>query len=142
MPELATSVMASIKGERDIAVGNVVGSNLFNLLCVLGLAALVAPEGIQVAASVLRFDLLVMIAVAFACLPVFFTGYVIARWEGWLFMAYYVLYTVFLVFAASGYAALQPLVLATWVFVVPLTVLTLALGVVRQMRARRRSGLR
>ena len=82
LPEVATSVMASIKGERDIAVGNVIGSNLFNILAVLGLAALVAPDGINVASSALRFDIPVMIVVAVACLPIFFTGYSIARWGG------------------------------------------------------------
>ena len=80
LPELATSVMAAIKGERDIAVGNIVGSNIFNLLCVLGLASLVSPSAIPVAANALAFDFPVMIAVAIACLPIFFNGYSIKRW--------------------------------------------------------------
>ena len=95
LPEVATSVMASIKGKRDIAVGNVIGSNIFNLLAVLGLAALLAPGGINVAASALRFDMPVMIAAAIACLPMFFTGYRLARWEGMLFLGYYIAYTAF-----------------------------------------------
>ncbi|MFC1464575.1 MAG: calcium/sodium antiporter, partial [Candidatus Brachytrichaceae bacterium NZ_4S206] len=74
LPEVATSVMASIRGERDIAVGNAVGSNLFNLLSVLGLTAMVAPAGVAVAPSVLAFDMPVMLVVAIACLPIFFTG--------------------------------------------------------------------
>lgn len=90
LPEVATSVMASIKGERDIAVGNVIGSCLFNLLAVLGLAAIVAPEGINVATSALRFDIPIMIAATIACLPIFLTGYSIARWEGLVFFGYYV----------------------------------------------------
>ena len=90
LPELATSVLAAIKGERDIAVGNIVGSNIFNLLCVLGLASMVSPQAISVAANALAFDFPVMIAVAVACLPIFFAGYRINRWEGLLFLAYYV----------------------------------------------------
>lgn len=72
LPEVATSVIASIRGERDIAVGNVVGSNIFNILAVLGLSGLISPDGINVAPSALRFDIPVMIAVAAACLPIFF----------------------------------------------------------------------
>src|SRR5690606_14293681 len=78
-PLVATSIIAAIKGERDIAVGNVVGSNIFNLLSVLGLAALVSPTALAVSANAINFDFPVMIAVAVACLPLFFSGYVISR---------------------------------------------------------------
>ena len=57
LPEVATSVIASFKGERDIAVGNVIGSNIFNILGVLGLTAMVSPAGIPVAPAILTFDL-------------------------------------------------------------------------------------
>ena len=98
--------MATIRGERDIAVGNVVGSNIFNILGVLGLSAVVAPDGLAVAPSVLAFDGRVMFAVAVACLPVFFTGRPIARWEGVLFLGYYAAYTAYLVLAAQHHDAL------------------------------------
>jgi cation:H+ antiporter len=101
LPEVVTSVMAAWRGERDIAVGNVVGSNIFNILCVLGLASLVAPSGIEISTTALRFDIPVMIAVAVACLPIFFTGNVITRWEGGLFFAYYIAYTTYLILAAT-----------------------------------------
>jgi cation:H+ antiporter len=99
LPEVATSVMASIKGERDIAIGNVVGSNIFNLLAVLGVAAFVSPVGVAVPAAALRFDIPVMTAVAVACIPVFFTGNRLSRWEGLLFLGYYIVYTVYLILA-------------------------------------------
>jgi cation:H+ antiporter len=82
LPEIATSVLAALRGERDIAVGNVVGSNLFNLMAVLGLGSIVAPEGVPVGAGALTFDIPVMIAAAIGMLPICFTGYLIARWEG------------------------------------------------------------
>jgi len=82
LPEVATSVIAAARRERDIAVGNVIGSNLFSILAVLGLAALLVPGGVEVAPAALRFDLPVMLAVAVACLPIFFTGHLIARWRG------------------------------------------------------------
>jgi cation:H+ antiporter len=137
MPEVATSVMAAIKGERDIAVGNVVGSNIFNVLGVLGPTALVAQGGIGVAPAALAFDFPVMIAVSVACLPILFTGYTIARWEGWLLLGYYVAYTAYLGLAASEHDAL-PFLSATmaW-FVVPLTVVGLGVGVVRTVRRER-----
>jgi cation:H+ antiporter len=134
LPEVVTSVIASIRGERDIAVGNAVGSNLFNILCVLGLTSIIAPSGIGVSESVIRFDLPVMIAVAFACLPIFFTNGMIARWEGALLVAYYVAYTLYLILAATRHDAL-PVYGATMVyFVIPLTVLTLLLITVRAIR--------
>ncbi len=139
LPEVATSVVASLRGERDIAVGNVVGSNLFNLLGVLGLSGLVASGGIAVADTALRFDLPVMIAVAVACLPIFFTGHLIARWEGALFLGYYVAYTLYLVLTATGHATLRVFSAAMIGFVVPLTVITLAVATVRAVRAARRS---
>ncbi|HEY5790705.1 MAG TPA: calcium/sodium antiporter, partial [Gammaproteobacteria bacterium] len=74
LPEVATSVVASLRGQRDIAVGNVVGSNLFNLLGVLGLSGLAAPDGLVVIDSVRGFDLPVMIAAAIACLPIYARG--------------------------------------------------------------------
>lgn len=101
MPELATSVMASIKGERDIAVGNVVGSNIFNILAVLGLSGLVNSGAVPVADSALRVDLPVMVGVAVICLPIFLTGRVISRIEGLVFIGLYVGYVLYLYLAAS-----------------------------------------
>jgi cation:H+ antiporter len=125
LPELATSLLAALKGERDIAVGNIVGSCLFNLLCVLGLAALVAPQSIAVAANALAFDFPVMIAVSIACLPIFFSGYRISRWEGLLFLAYYAAYTLYLVLAASGRPFAETFADAMLGYALPLTAVTL-----------------
>lgn len=104
MPKLATSIIASIRGERDIAVGNVIGSNIFNILAVLGISAVVSGGDVLVADGALRIDLPVMIAVAVICLPTFFTGRSIARWEGIAFMALYVAYVVYLYVSATGRA--------------------------------------
>ena len=139
LPELATSVLASIRGEREIAVGNVVGSNIFNLLAVLGLGAAATPEGIPVSTAVLGFDLPVLIAVAVACLPVFFTGYTIARWEGWLFVSYYAAYTCYLVLAASRHDALPLLNRTMVLFVLPVTAVTLLILVWRARRQKEAS---
>ncbi|WP_240902349.1 calcium/sodium antiporter [Wenzhouxiangella sp. XN24] len=138
LPEVVTSVVAALRGERDIAVGNVVGSNLFNLMGVLGLASVIAPAGMAVSPSVVGFDLPVMIAVALACLPMFFTRGVISRPEGTLLLGYYVAYTLYLVLAVSQHDALPRFSLAMVYFVIPLTVVFLVITALREMRRRRK----
>jgi cation:H+ antiporter len=136
MPEVATSIAAAIKGERDIAVGNVVGSNTFNILGCLGLSGLVSGDlGLVMAPSVLAFDIWVMLAVALACLPVFMTGREIARWEGGVFLGYYVAYMAYLILAAQQHAALPAFSGVMMGFVVPLTVVTLVVVTIRRPAA-------
>jgi cation:H+ antiporter len=134
LPEVATSVLASLRGERDIAVGNVVGSNLFNVLLVLGGAASLSTTGVNVAPAALAFDIPVMVVVAVACLPIFFTGYRIGRWEGLLFLGYYVAYTAFLLMAATQHDALTLFSDVMMLFALPLTVVTLTVGAYRHWR--------
>ena len=134
LPEVATSVLATLRGERDIAVGNVVGSNIMNILAVLGISSIVAPDGIPVARAALTFDIPVMVAVAVACLPIFFSGYRIGRWEGFLFLGYFVAYTSYVVLAATEHDALPAFSAVMWEFVIPLTAVTLAVIAVRAWR--------
>jgi cation:H+ antiporter len=138
LPEVAASIAAAVKGQRDIAVGNVVGSNIFNILGVLGLSALVAPAALSVAPSLLQFDMLVMLGVAVGCLPIFFTGYSIARWEGWVFLGYYVAYTAYLVLRSQQHDALHTYRAAMLAVVIPLTVVTILVAATRAWRAERR----
>ncbi len=136
MPEVATSITAAIKGERDIAVGNVVGSNTFNILGCLGLSGLVSGDvGLAMAPSLLAFDIWIMLAVALACLPVFMTGREIARWEGGVFLGYYVAYVAYLILAAQQHDALQAFSGLMLGFVVPLTVVTLVVVMIRRPAA-------
>jgi cation:H+ antiporter len=123
LPEVATSFVAALRGERDIAVGNVVGSNIFNILWVLGAAA-VSSGGLAVSAQARALDIPVMVAVAVICLPIFFTGYMISRPEGALFFGYYAAYTAYLLLASSGSTAL-PTVESVFKIAVPLTVIAL-----------------
>jgi cation:H+ antiporter len=137
LPEVVTSVIAALRGERDIAVGNVVGSNIFNVMGVLGLASLVSPGGVEVAAPVVNFDLPVMVAVAFAALPIFFTGGVINRFEGAVFLGYYLAYTAYLILAATQHDALPEFSTVLLYFALPLTALTLIVVSVQEVRRRR-----
>ncbi len=137
LPEVATAVMASLRDERDIAVGNVVGSNIFNILAVLGLCSIVAPAGITVSPAALSFDIPFMIAVAIACLPIFFTNYRIDRWEGFLFIGYYAAYIIYLYLQSTQHAALVTFSTIMGIFVIPITVITLAIISIRQLYTNR-----
>lgn len=136
LPEVATSVVASIRGERDIAVGNVVGSNIFNTLGVLGVSGALSPHGIRVSPAAMSFDIPVMIAVAAACLPVFFCGNRISRWEGILFFGYYIAYTLYLILAAAQHAALPMFGAVMMRFIIPLTAVTFAVLAWRSVKRR------
>ncbi len=140
LPELVTSVRAAMKGARDIAVGNVVGSCIFNILGVVGVAGVLAAfsemQTLAVPAVVLRFDLLVMLAALLACLPVFMTGRRIARWEGALFLLYWLAYTAYLILSAEDHDALAPFSSVMLGFVIPITVVTLVVAMLRPRSAK------
>ncbi|MEW6292940.1 MAG: calcium/sodium antiporter [Pseudomonadota bacterium] len=134
MPEIATSLVAAFRGERDIAVGNVVGSNVFNIFAVMGVAGILAGNGLAVSEAARNFDLWVMLAVALACLPIAISGREIARWEGVLFIGYYIAYTAFLVLAAQKHAHLPAFSGIMMSYVVPLTVIGLVVSFIHGNR--------
>jgi len=96
LPEVATSIMATIKGKTDIAVGNVIGSNIFNLLLTLGLCSSVGPK-LQVNPYLMQFDLLVMLGISVACYPMLASARKLVRWEGALLLGGYICYITFLI---------------------------------------------
>jgi len=134
LPEVTTSIVAAVRGERDIAVGNVVGSNIFNLLGVLGLAAALSPGGVAVAARALRVDLPVMVVVTVACLPVVASGRRIDRWEGGLLLGGYGLYVSYLVLEALGHPAFPSFEWAVTRLVLPAVMVAFAVPVLLQRR--------
>ncbi len=144
LPELATSVIAVRRGERDLAVGNVVGSNIVNIGVVLGLPALLSGRGIPVPDAAAALDIPVMLAASVALLPVAFTGFAVARWEGGLFVGLYLAYTGYVVLAATAHDALAGFTAVMAWFVLPLLAVTLVaftafeLGVRRGRREARR----
>jgi cation:H+ antiporter len=140
LPELATAIIAVRRGERDMAVGNIVGSNIFNIGLVLGLPAVIFGQGIPVPAAAIALDLPLMLAASIALLPIAFTGFIVARWEGGMFVALYVAYTAYLVLAATDHDALEGLTAVMLWFVLPLVAVTLVVvtsyevGVIRGRR--------
>ncbi|HLT71880.1 MAG TPA: calcium/sodium antiporter [Cyclobacteriaceae bacterium] len=97
-PELATTMVATIKDDRDVAVGNLVGSSISNILLILGVVCVVAPQGLEVSRDILMIDLPLAAAVAIACYPVFRSGQRVSRTEGIVFLSLYILYTCVLIF--------------------------------------------
>jgi len=124
LPEVFTSIIASVRGERDIAVGNIVGSNIFNILGIIGITSIFAPNGIRVLPAALNVDLPVMIVAAIACLPIFFTGSTISRWEGAVFLFYYIVYSAFLILKSSNHDMLPFFSASVLFYLLPLTLLT------------------
>lgn len=125
LPELAASVIAAVRGQRDLAVGNVVGSCIANIGLVLGLPAILSPGGLPVAHPAIALDIPLMVAASVALAPVVFTGFTVARWEGGLFLLLYGAYTAFVVLNATRHDALRGFEILMVVFVLPLVVLTL-----------------
>jgi cation:H+ antiporter len=138
LPELATSVLAAIRGQRDIAVGNVVGSNIFNLLAVLGASAAVSDAGILVNDEALRLDFPVMIVATIVLVPICWNGFMIKRWEGAVLIAFYIAYVVYLIMSAGDSTAPE-LYRTMLMIVVPIALLTFATAGVQGWRRHRKA---
>jgi cation:H+ antiporter len=134
LPEVATSVIAALRGQRDIAVGNVVGSCIFNVLAVLGLSSVVAPNGIAVPQSAIGFDIPIMIAISVAAWPIMWSGAIISRGEGFLFLCYYAAYTCYLILHAAEHDALPIFNAVLLFFIIPISVITALLVMMRTRR--------
>ncbi|MCZ2825492.1 MULTISPECIES: calcium/sodium antiporter [unclassified Modestobacter] len=139
LPELATSVVAAVRGQREMALGNIVGSNVLNIGMVLGLTAVVAPGGLPVDPSALRFDVPVMIVVALALVPLLLTHATLARWEGGLLLAWYAVYVTVLVLSAIDSSAAPAVTAVALWGLLPLTVVGLAVLTAREVGRRRRA---
>jgi len=140
LPEMATSLVAAIRKQRDIAVGNIVGSCLFNLLLVLGAAGVLSRQGVPVPPDAQWVDVPIMLATAVVCLPIFFTGLRIARWEGLLLVGYYLAYTGYLALRATRQeTALHYFQEAMFLFAFPLTVLGLGVTTWQSLRRQRQN---
>lgn len=138
LPELATSVVAAIKKERDIAVGNVIGSNIFNIMSVIGLSSLVTLTGVQVSPIALHLDIPVMLAVSLLTLPIFFVDSRITRWEGAIMLVYLVAYFLYLVFTATAnQAGADILIKVMFSLILPVSLGIIAVSVIKEWRQRK-----
>lgn len=140
LPEVVTSIVATIKGERDIAVGNVVGSNIFNILCVLGISGLVSPVPLIAGEQLAQIDIPVMLGVAMLCVPLFFVGGILNRIEGLLFLVLYIAYVWYLIALALSLGYLLTLQSLILYGLVPIVVIYVLISLARDWR-RRKAGL-
>lgn len=136
LPEVVTSMVATIRGERDIAVGNVVGSNIFNILCVLGISGLVSPTPLLAGAQLASFDIPVMLGVAVLCVPLFFVGAMLNRIEGFFFLALYTGYVWILIAMALSLGYLSTLQSVVFYGLLPIVVLYVLISFIQDWRKR------
>jgi cation:H+ antiporter len=137
MPELVTSLVAAYRGKADLAIGNVVGSNLLNQLVILGLCALVSGErGLGVDPVMLVRDFPIMVLTTLACLPIFWTGGVITRLEGWILIALYVVYVIEQILSSTASTASDEFRLIALVAILPAVLIFLVWTVLRWKQKR------
>ncbi len=134
LPEIATSVTAALRGRGDLAVGNIVGSNLYNLFLVLGVGAVLSPVALEIAESLIRFDVPLMLGAAIALLPFAATGHRIDRWEGGVFLFYWLAYMALLVLEVLGHPVRDSMWVLFAAFLVPITLVTLGVVGMRVIR--------
>ncbi|MFV0429214.1 MAG: calcium/sodium antiporter [Arachnia sp.] len=139
LPELAVTVVAVRQRQVDIAVGNVVGSNIANIGLVLGLPSLVGGS-IPVAPAAVALDIPLMLAITVVFGFLAFTGMRIVRWEGALFLALYAAYLTYLVLAATEHDALAGFTSVVVWFAIPLVLLVVAASLTSDLHHRRRRG--
>jgi cation:H+ antiporter len=134
-PELVTAIVAAIRGHGDMAAGNIVGSNIANLLLVGGTAGAVAPHGVPVPLAAIDFDIPIMVAAAVACLPIFLTDLRIERWEAAVFLVHFAAYVAYVLLNAAEHDALPAFSLAMLLFVIPITVVTVVVAAIGKLRS-------
>ena len=123
LPEVATSLSAARKGNADIAVANVLGSNLQNMLLTLGLTLVIVPHALAVSKDAITFDLPFMVTVSIACIPIFVAGFNLTRIDGLIFLFYYVSYMCYLILDTLNSLMVEPMHTAMTFSVVPATIL-------------------
>ena len=89
-------MVSTVRGERDIAIGNLLGSSIYNILLILGITALVPAHGLVVDSILVRVDIPIMVVATLACVPIFITGRRVSRVEGGAMMVAYLAYLAFL----------------------------------------------
>lgn len=138
LPEVVISLLAAFKGEKDIAVGNIIGSNILNFLAVLGVSGMFIPEAIPIQQSLLDVDLLLLIAATVLCFPIFFTGRRISRWEGAVFLLLYISYLLYQFLVASENEVLDVFMAMMLYFVFPMILILVTTAFIAEAKKRYR----
>jgi cation:H+ antiporter len=136
LPEIVVVLIAAIKGEKDIAVGSIIGSNILNFLAVLGVSGLFIPGAIPVQQSLINFDLILLLIASIFCIPIFYTGHKMVRWEGVLFLCLYFSYLFYLFLSSNNHDFITVFSSFMLYFALPLTLLTLLVFALMEWKRR------
>lgn len=136
LPEIITSILAAIRGEKDLAVGSIVGSNILNILSVIGISGLFI-SGIPVQESLLRVDYLILFGISVLCFPIFFTGKTIYRIEGAILFSCYTLYMVYLYLDSISSSILPAFVQFIFYGFIPAVVIYVIISLIREFTAKK-----
>lgn len=136
LPEIVTSILAAVRGEKDLAVGGIVGSNILNILSVIGISGLFI-SGIPVQESLLEVEYIILLAVSILCFPIFFTGRRIKRIEGAIFLISYILYLFYLYLDSITSSFLPGFI--QWVLYgfVPIVILYVAVALIIEFKTKK-----
>ncbi|MFY0685151.1 MAG: calcium/sodium antiporter [Balneola sp.] len=135
LPEVATSIATIRKGNTDMAVANVLGSNLYNILLTLGLTVVIAPNVLDVSAAAIALDIPFMVAVSIACIPIFIAGFDITKSDGSIFLFYYGSYLTYLVLEAMDSSFLPTMQVGMLYVVIPLTLIYMVWRVIQHKKS-------
>jgi len=135
LPEIVTSILAAVRGEKDLAVGSIVGSNILNILSVIGIAGLFI-SGIPVQDSLLEVEYIILLAVSVICFPIFFTGRRIKRVEGAIFLTSYILYLFYLYLDSASSTFMPSFIQSVLYGFVPLVILYVLVALIIEFRSK------
>ncbi len=136
LPEIVVVMVAAIKKERDIAVGSIIGSNILNLLAVLGVSGLFIQGPIPVQDVLIRFDIPLLIVISILCVPIFYTGYRITRWEGGIFLFFYGSYLYYLYLSGTGHHLLELFTFLMSRWIIPMIILIIVIVTIFEWKKR------
>ena len=136
LPEIVTSILAAVRGEKDLAVGSIVGSNILNILSVIGIAGLFI-SGIPVQDSLLEVEYIILLAVSVICFPIFFTGRRIKRVEGAIFLTSYILYLFYLYLDSASSTFMPSFIQSVLYGFVPLVILYIIIALIVEFKTKK-----
>ena len=117
LPELVTSIIAAFKGKTDLAIGNVIGSNLLNQLLILGSCSIFSGfKGLVIERSLIKVDLPFLLLTTFACLPIFWSKGKISRIEGFILINFYIFYILDKILFLNGFNYLYELRVGLFIY--------------------------
>lgn len=133
LPEIVTSVLAAVRGEKDLAVGSIIGSNILNILSVIGISGLFTSY-IPVQQTLINIDMMILLGISILCVPFFYSGKIISRTEGAILFSCYLLYLTYLYLDSMQSNLISQFINGIFYGVIPAVVIYSVVVVVIEMR--------